>query len=49
MKIIAAVLLWPLVKLFGCPCCGPRWYARLMVWVHRLLGEPLPPELEGWA
>jgi hypothetical protein len=32
-----------------CPCCGPRWYARLFIAWYRLLGEQLPPELEKWT
>jgi len=49
MRAALLILLWPLVKIMGCPCCGPRWYARLMIWAHEVLGEPVPPELEGWA
>lgn len=48
MKILFAILLWPLVKLLGCPCCGPDWYARPIIWADEMTGTPVPPELEGW-
>jgi hypothetical protein len=47
MKTVLWLLLSPLAVL-GCPCCGPRWYARLMVWAYKVTGEQLPSELEGW-
>lgn len=41
-------LLWPLTAVMGCPCCGPRWYARLHVWAARFDGDEVPNEIR-WA
>ena len=32
-----------------CPCCGPKWYALLHIWLYRhVWHQPVPPELRGW-
>ena len=43
-----ALLFWPLAKVLGCPCCGPRWYGRLAVRAYREHGWTVPPELQGF-
>jgi hypothetical protein len=45
---LLALPLMPLTLVMGCPCCGPRWYARLHVTWYKHAGLPLPPELRGW-
>jgi hypothetical protein len=37
-----------LAKVLGCPCCGPEWWAALVIGYSERHGEPIGPELDGW-
>jgi len=37
-----------LSKILGCPCCGPKAWAQLMIGWYERHGYDVPPELQGW-
>jgi hypothetical protein len=35
-------------RILGCPCCGPEWWATLVIGYSERHGLPVGPELDGF-